>query len=201
MEIKTRSRKNVALDGITHSNGDEQILSLLHENREQGFHLLFDVYHMPLCIYAVQLTDSFQLAEDIVQDFLISFWEKKYYQKIYGNLKQYLFTSVRHASLAELKKRNLVSMEELTGVPVEIPLEDALEREELELKIQELRQRLSCLSSQETIAIQMVILENKKCVEAAEKLQISVNTLKTYLSRALKKLRKEYDLSLLLLLS
>ena len=28
---------------------------------EEGFRLLFDVYHMQLCVYVVQLTDSFQL--------------------------------------------------------------------------------------------------------------------------------------------
>ena len=39
-----------------------------------------------------------------------------------------------------------------------------------------------------------VILENKKYKEAAEELNISVNTLKTYLSRALKKLRKDNNL-------
>lgn len=39
-----------------------------------------------------------------------------------------------------------------------------------------------------------VIMENKKYKEAAEELHISVNTLKTHLTRALKQLRKEYNL-------
>ena len=55
---------------------DKEIQRLLQEMPEEGFRLLFDVYHMQLCVYVVQLTDSFQLAEDIVQDFFVAFWER-----------------------------------------------------------------------------------------------------------------------------
>ena len=157
---------------------------------EEGFRLLFDVYHMQLCVYVVQLTDSFQLAEDIVQDFFVAFWERKYF-------RSYLYTSVHNAALAVLKKKKLVPMELLTGVPVEIPQEAVLEREELERQEKELMLKLEKLPKQEIAAIKAVILENKKCVEAALELGMSVNTLKTHLARALKKLRKDYHLSFL----
>ena len=158
---------------------DKEIQRLLQEMPEEGFRLLFDVYHMQLCVYVVQLTDSFQLAEDIVQDFFVAFWERKYYRAITGNFRSYLYTSVHNAALAVLKKKKLVPMELLTGVPVEIPQEAVLE------------------PKQEIAAIKAVILENKKCVEAALELGMSVNTLKTHLARALKKLRKDYHLSFL----
>ena len=145
---------------------DKEIQRLLQEMPEEGFRLLFDVYHMQLCVYVVQLTDSFQLAEDIVQDFFVAFWERKYYRAITGNFRSYLYTSVHNAALAALKKKKLVPMELLTGIPVEIPQESVLERD-------------------------------KKCVEAAFELGMSVNTLKTHLARALKKLRKDYHLSFL----
>ena len=164
---------------------DKEIQRLLQEMPEEGFRLLFDVYHMQLCVYVVQLTDSFQLAEDIVQDFFVAFWERKYYRAITGNFRSYLYTSVHNAALAVLKKKKLVPMELLTGVPVEIPQE-----KELMLKLEK-------LPKQEIAAIKAVILENKKCVEAALELGMSVNTLKTHLARALKKLRKDYHLSFL----
>ena len=168
---------------------DKEIQRLLQEMPEEGFRLLFDVYHMQLCVYVVQLTDSFQLAEDIVQDFFVAFWERKYYRAITGNFRSYLYTSVHNAALAVLKKKKLVPMELLTGVPVEIPQEAVLDREELVRQEKELKQEIA--------AIKAVILENKKCVEAALELGMSVNTLKTHLARALKKLRKDYHLSFL----
>lgn len=176
---------------------DREIQELLRESPEKGFRMLFDVYHMQLCIYVVQLTDSFQLAEDIVQDFFVNFWEKKYYRQITENFRSYLYTSIHNAALAALKKKNLLPMDLLTEVPVEIPQTIELDQEELEIREKELKKRLECLSKQELEAVQRVILENKKCVEAAMELNVSVNTLKTHLSRALRKLRKEYHLSLL----
>ena len=75
---------------------DKEIQRLLQEMPEEGFRLLFDVYHMQLCVYVVQLTDSFQLAEDIVQDFFVAFWERKYYRAITGNFRSsQLQTSLR----------------------------------------------------------------------------------------------------------
>lgn len=176
---------------------DKDILRMLHEQTEQGMRMLFDSYYMQLCVYVVQLTDSFQVAEDVVQDFFVSFWEKEYYRQVNDNLRSYLYTSVHNAALAVLKRRKLVSLEELTGIPVEVPQDIICEKEELENKEQELMRRLEQLPPQELTAIRMVILENRKCVEVAESLHISVNTLKTHLARALRKLRKEYNLSLL----
>ena len=176
---------------------DHEILSLLYENPDRGFRMMFDIYHMQLCVYVTQLTNSFQLAEDIVQDFFMVFWENKYYRQINGNFRSYLYTSVHNAALATLKKKNLLSTEDVTGIAVEMPLEGQYEQEELERKEKELMQKLSLLSPREFAAVKAVILENKKYAEAALESQVSVSTLKTYLARALKKLRKDYNLSLL----
>lgn len=40
------------------SEKDKYILELFQTSPKEAFRLLFDAYHMKLCIYAVQLTDS-----------------------------------------------------------------------------------------------------------------------------------------------
>ena len=52
------------------SEKDKYILELFQTSPKEAFRLLFDAYHMKLCIYAVQLTDSFEMAEGIVSLFL-----------------------------------------------------------------------------------------------------------------------------------
>ena len=47
------------------SEKDKYILELFQTSPKEAFRLLFDAYHMKLCIYAVQLTDSFEMAEDL----------------------------------------------------------------------------------------------------------------------------------------
>ena len=167
------------------SEKDKYILELFRTSPKEAFRLLFDAYHMKLCIYAVQLTDSFEMAEDIVQDFFIYFWEKKYYLKINQNLRYYLYLSVRNAAINTLQKNNMLSMEELSGLDMSIP-EESIDEEEQEERNKLLLEKLQ--------VVRAVIMENKKYKEAAEELHISVNTLKTHLTRALRQLRKEYNL-------
>ena len=66
--------------------------------------------------------------------------------------------------------------------------------EEQEERNKLLLEKLQKLPHQELQVVRAVIMENKKYKEAAEELHISVNTLKTHLTRALKQLRKEYNL-------
>ena len=61
------------------SEKDKYILELFQTSPKEAFRLLFDAYHMKLCIYAVQLTDSFAMAVVFLFYFFIYFWEKKYY--------------------------------------------------------------------------------------------------------------------------
>lgn len=183
---------------MTHSNEhrkkayeyqDKLILDLFVSDPKAAFRLLFDTYHMPLCIYAVQLTDSFTLAEDIVQEFFIYFWEKKSYQNITTSLRNYLYLSIRNATLLHLKKNKLVSIEELSDNEFNVT-DDFYEEEELYELEKQLMEELQKLPPQEIAVIKAVVLENKRYKEAAEELNISVNTLKTHLSRAMKELRK-----------
>lgn len=176
------------------SEKDKYILELFKTSPKEAFRLLFDTYHMSLCVYAVQLTDSFEMAEDVVQDFFVYFWEKKYYQNINQSLRYYLYFSIRNAAIKELQKHNMLSMEELSGIDMSIP-EEFADEEEREERNKVLLEKLKKLPPQELQVIKAVVMENKRYKEAAEELQISVNTLKTHLSRALKRLRKEYNLT------
>lgn len=172
---------------------DKHLLQLFRIAPERAFREMFDVYYMQLCVYVVQLTDSFDMAEDVVQEFMVYFWEKKYYEKVSDNLRGYLFYAVRNAALLALKRYNRMSMEEISGMCVEIP-DEGYDQEELSEQGKKLMANLEKLPQQEVLAVKAVILENKKYKEAADELNISVNTLKTYLSRALKKLRKDNNL-------
>ena len=84
---------------------DKHLLTLFRIAPERAFREMFDVYYMQLCVYVVQLTDSFDMAEDVVQEFMVYFLEKKYYEKVSDNLRGYLFYAVSRA-LKKLRKDN-----------------------------------------------------------------------------------------------
>ena len=89
------------------SEKDKYILELFQTSPKEAFRLLFDAYHMKLCIYAVQLTDSFEMAEDIVQDVFVKIWETR--EKLGGidNLSAYLYQMVRFRSFNYLRAEKI----------------------------------------------------------------------------------------------
>lgn len=179
-----------SLRQITLTESDRQIIELLNRDKERGFRMLYDHYYKPLTIYAIRLTDSQAVAEDVVQDLLISIWERSLWCNVKSNLRSYLFLSVRNNALAQLRKNGNKSIEELSSIHCEMPDDDydALEMENKRIKID---RELMRLPQREYEAVQKVILEDKKYIDAAKELNISINTLKTHLSRATVKLRNQ----------
>lgn len=168
---------------------DILILEMFQTDPQAAFRLMFDTYYMPLCLYAVQITDSFQTSEDIVQNLFITFWEKKHYKNIILNLRNYLFYSVRNNAYLNLKKNKFISLEELSQT--EIDESDCFcDEKELQEREKIIMEELEKLPQKELEVIKAIVLENKKYKEVAEELGISVNTVKTHLARAMKRLRK-----------
>ena len=78
---------------------DREILELFFTDKAKAFKLLYESYYLQLTVYAVQLTDSFSLSEDLVQDIFVTLWEKELWKRIKGSLRNYLFYSVRNMHL------------------------------------------------------------------------------------------------------
>ena len=81
---------------------DLQILEKLKKGNPKAFKELFNLYYMPLCIYSLKYCDSFQLAEDIVQDLFVQIWDKKLYMKLEEAISPYLFKAVKNNTLHKI---------------------------------------------------------------------------------------------------
>lgn len=180
-------------------SSDERILDRLKQNDEKALKELVEKYYTPLCVYSVQYTDSLEISEDIVQDFFVRLWEKQLYNTITGGLKAFLFNAIRNASIDHLRKNQtftFVDIEE-NSLITDFELDEA----EIEEQRQRLHYHLQQLSPQEYKVLIEIVVHNKKYKEVAEELGISVNTVKTHLSRALKYLRSCPFISLISLFS
>lgn len=177
---------------------DAEILEMLRFDRATGFRMLFDTYYMPLCLFAVRITDDFDVAEDIVQSLFVNFWERKIDKDIHNILYSYLFTSVRNNSLAYLKQKHpsVICLDENES-NMESLLRDFMmmenERDELRLREEKLEEALKSLSPNEWKTLEEIVINEKSYKQVSADMAISINTLKTYLRRAMRKLR-EIDL-------
>jgi len=178
----------------------KNILKMLIEGDERAFKMLFDAYYSALCLYSVQITGSLQQSEDVVQDLFIDFWDKKLFNRITTSLEAYLFYSVRNSSLSVARNNalftDLQALEEETFTPIDELYDD----EELQQRYQRLYESLKKLSPQQYRVLTEIVVNGKKYKDVAAELNVSLNVVKTHLSRALKILRADKSLSFFLLL-
>ncbi len=175
-------------------NIDNEIRELLQLDRVAGFRMLFDVYYTPLCLYAVQLTDDFDASEDIVQSFFVDFWERNTEKRIEGRFSHYMFSAIRNNTLQYIKKKGMMVSVSIDDPIISDKLLDEMinynaNQEELLQREKDLHDALKSLSDNELKAVEQVIVEEKTYKQSAEEMGISLNTFKTYLSRAMKKFR------------
>jgi RNA polymerase sigma-70 factor (ECF subfamily) len=180
-------------------NQEQNIIQKLKNGEESGLRQMFDTYYSPLCIFALKYIDSFDLAEDLVQDVFIQFWEKKRIDQLRGSLKSYLFSAIRNNALNYIRQNNKFRIQELYD-EFDILMEDTPDKEDLEVKKQKLYKELDALPAQARLVFEAIIFNDKRYKEVAEELDISLNTVKTHFSRALKQLRSSLDVIIMIML-
>lgn len=162
------------------------------------FKTIFDSYHKGLCVFALKYVDSVDIAEDIVQEVFLNLWDLKMRgSKILSN-KSYLFKSVKNNALKYLEKSGRYVFDDIEDHAEKL-IEINPESDNSEI-LKKINQELEKLSPQSKRIFELIVLEDKRYKEVAEELGISVNTVKTQLSRAMKKLRGSLDIVVLLLL-
>lgn len=179
---------------------DLQILQRLKLEDSSAFKELFDLYYMPLSIYALKYCDSFQLAEDIVQDLFIKFWDEKIYLKLEGTISPYLFKSIKNNTLQATKKKSKYRFLKIEDQVNNLMDDEKVDLNSIEEEKNKLYEEIEALPDKSKEVFKAIVLQNMKYKEVAESLDISVNTVKTHYSRALKKLRNSLDIIILILI-
>jgi RNA polymerase sigma-70 factor (family 1) len=178
---------------------DDEILKLLNSHDENGLKLMFELYYKPLVVFSLKYISSFETAEDIVQDLFIRIWDEKKYKTVSSSLKSYLFASARNSSLNYLKKNTNINIESIDKFENELVFEEH-NMIEIEERREQLLAEVEKLSPKTKLVFEAIVLEGLKYKSVAELLGVSVNTVKTHYSRALKTLRKSLNIIVILLL-
>ena len=180
---------------------DLQILEKLKEGDPLAYNQLFDKYYMPLCVYSLKYCDSFELAEDIVQDLFIKLWDEKLYMKFDNPMSPYLFKAVKNNTLQGIKKQAKYQFDAIENMVNKLMEDEPLDFATLEEEKKELYEQVDALPEKSKEVFKAIVLENMKYKEVAEHFDISVNTVKTHYARALKQLRLKLDIIIILMLA
>ena len=190
-------------------NSDILLFKEVQSGNEVAFEHLFRKYYYQLCVYAREYVKKNEIAEEVVEDVFCKVWEKKSEIEINTSLKSYLYRSVSNSSINYIKSKQNNSRHNSEFIEIyenRIEISTSLDFTSDNLLTEELQEKIKIgielLPEQCKVIFKMSRFENLKYIEIAEKLNISIKTVETQISRALTKMRlhlKDYLLILLLL--
>lgn len=152
------------------------------------FESLFMYNFRPLCLYALHYVGDTDMAEDIVQECFASLWEKIQQGAPVRNRRAYLYMAVRNRCLDQLRRK---------GVPAESlrPYDSygIIDDDEAEARSQTEARLWTAIDSLPEKCREIFILNKRdglKYEEIAQELNLSVNTVRNQVSKALRMLKE-----------
>lgn len=168
---------------------DREVLKSLIAGNEQAFKEIYEAYHGNLYLYAYKLVEDTDEAEDIVQEVFVYLWEKRATIHINQVLLPYLYQCVRHRFL------NLIDHEKVKKRFVEhfrLFVEADFPAVDLAMEEKELISKLDAFVARQSKKMGMVFsLKHQGFTneEIAERLHVSVKTVKNLSSEAVWRLK------------
>lgn len=167
-----------------------EILAGLKNSDKQVFEQLFRSCYVPLCNYAAGIVSDKDEAEDIVQQTMITFWEKRETIEITTSVKLYLYRAVHNQALNKIrhdKVRQVYSKDvQSAGEQESEAASGKILQQEMQAKIAE---AINQLPDQCRTVFQLSRFENLKYLEIANHLGISVKTVENHMGKALRLMR------------
>ena len=173
-------------------SADQKLIKQISAGNELAFAHFYDKHWYALFISAYKILKDEEACKDIVQEVFLNVWEKPNLTKI-QNVKAYLYQTVRFKVLMALRKdkiseKHLETIQELVANTTEEQLDFNEVNEVLQNSINSLPKRCKEV-------FRLSRMENLSNKEISDKLGISIRTVETHISNALRVIRSGVDSS------
>lgn len=157
-----------------------------------SFKVLFERYYGRLCAYVFTITHDYAASEDIIQELFIRFWNDRHKIVINDHVLAYLFRASRNSALNYIRgKANRERLQQSITFQESIIDRDFLEEEEF---IGFLDECIEALSERSRQVFKLSRIDGLKQKEIAERLNISVKTIKNQIWKSLQYLKSCLEL-------
>jgi RNA polymerase sigma-70 factor (family 1) len=169
---------------------DEQLVALLKESDEIAFKAIYDKYWKLLFTIAFSKIDSFNDAEEIVQEIFTDIWARRASLPIKRSLKYYLAAAVKYQVISIFANRSKHASRNEMYPDLLISKDTSDQSIHFTELIRELESIVSALPERCKLVYRLSREEELSHKEIAEKLGISPKTVETQITRALAHIRK-----------
>lgn len=172
------------------SNNQDKLLAGLKNGDKSTFEELYREYYAPLCYYCMRYVENDEDSEEIVQDLFVKLWEKHEDLEVNTSLNAYLYRAVQNYALNYLSKKKT---REKYQIYQKHQVCSNFESGQVKLEEEELRVIVKTaileLPEKRREIFELSRYEDMKNAKIAEKLSISVKTVESQMTKALKYLR------------
>lgn len=167
---------------------DSQLLKRASNGEQDAFRQLYDRYRPMVYSYALKITRSVELAEDIVHDVFLKLWDSDGGE--IENEPGYIRVVTRNYTLSVLRKQ-IVEQRNVSNIAIQQPISDLCTDETISYHDTQsvLLNAISQLSPQRKEVFLLCREEGLKYNEVAERMNLSPLTVKTHMQHALRFLR------------
>jgi len=170
---------------------EKDLFERIKKSDEKAFEMLFHQYYGHLCSFATKIIHDDDSAEEIVQDLFVKFWEKREQISIETSLKDYLFRSVKNLCLNFIQhNKTKIHHAQIVLSEVESIFSDDDNYPEMDLAFK-IEESINSLPEKRKEIFRLSRQDGLKYHEIAEKLNISIKTVETQMSLAIKTLREK----------
>jgi RNA polymerase sigma-70 factor, ECF subfamily len=166
---------------------DEILISIIKQDDYSGFNRLFFKYYSSLCSYVDTIITDSSGAEDIVQNLFIKLWSDRKKILINKDINSYLFRAAKNSAMnylrAERNRKKAINNLEIINVQQE---KEESNQEEF---LQKLEECINQLPERSKEVLLMHRFEELRQKEIAERLNISIKTIKNQLWKSLRYLK------------
>jgi RNA polymerase sigma-70 factor (family 1) len=170
-----------------------ELLDNLKKSNISAFNTIYTVYSKPLYIYLLHKLKDPEVCNDVLQDIFVALWEKRGQLKIEISLKSYLYQCARFKIIDIYRKdvKYQGYLAELADYMV-IDASTITDRIDNRKKLQEIETAVNSLPEKMREIFILSRFEHQTTSDIASKTNLSPQTVKNQLSKALRILRVNY---------
>jgi len=172
------------------SGNDRQIFEAIKNDDHVAYEMVFREYYRPMAAYAFRFLGSLPESESMVQDVFLRLWQKRSQILITSSLQNYLFRAVKNNCLNYLEHDKIKTGYQAMVIKNE---SDRSEYSEFFLEfglMKKIEKAISALPEKRQEIFRLAREEGLKYREIADRLEISVKTVETQMTLALRQLRE-----------
>ena len=172
------------------TGSDSQILEAIKRDDNGAYEMVFREYYRPMAAYAFRFLNNLPESENIIQEVFLRLWQKRREIMITSSLQNYLFRSVKNQCI------NYIEHEKIKTGYQDMVINHETNRVEyneffLEFGLKKkIETAIAALPEKRQEIFRLAREDGLKYREIADRLEISVKTVETQMTLALKQLRE-----------